>query len=109
MTEQSPADVFIVDNSNKRFKVLDYLAAWVDIAQSLDIATGYFEIGALRELEGKWQQFNPIRILLGDQVTRSTRDALLAGLPPAVECGTCILFVSLGIMPRSGGVFPFSF
>lgn len=47
MAEQSPADVFIVDNSQQRFKVLDYLAAWVDIARSFDIATGCFEIGAL--------------------------------------------------------------
>lgn len=47
---------------------------------SLDIATGYFEIGSLLRLDGRWQNLEKIRILMGDEVTRRTKDALMAGL-----------------------------
>src|SRR5438105_662250 len=40
-------ELFIVDNSDSEWKVRDYLKEWISIANSLDIATGYFEIGAL--------------------------------------------------------------
>ena len=40
-------DLFIVDNSDADWKVRDYLREWTDLAHSLGIATGYFEIGAL--------------------------------------------------------------
>lgn len=74
-------DLFIVDNSNSKHQVLDYLHEWTQIPQnSLDIATGYFEIGSLLRLEGQWQKLDKIRILMGDEVTRRTKDALLAGL-----------------------------
>lgn len=51
-------DLFIVDNSDAEWKVKDYLREWTDIARSFDIATGYFEIGALLALEGEWQSSN---------------------------------------------------
>jgi len=38
-------DLFIVDNSDKEWKVLQYLKKWADISSSFDIATGYFETG----------------------------------------------------------------
>ncbi len=73
-------DLFIVDNSDADWKVLDYLREWSDIAQSVDIATGYFEIGALLALDGQWQKLEQLRILMGDEVSKRTKKALLAGV-----------------------------
>ena len=73
-------DLFIVDNSDSEWKVLRYLQEWTDIAQRFDIATGVFEIGGLLGLDGKWQQLEKIRILMGGDVTGRTRKALLDGL-----------------------------
>lgn len=71
---------FIVDNSDKDWKVRDYLHQWCDIARSFDIATGYFDIGALLALAGKWQQLDNIRILMGDEVSKRTKNAFEEGL-----------------------------
>lgn len=35
-------DLFIVDNSDEEWKVLNYLAEWSEISNKFDIATGYF-------------------------------------------------------------------
>ena len=45
-------DLFIVDNSDEDWKVLNYLAEWSEIPHKFDIATGSFEIGALLALDG---------------------------------------------------------
>jgi superfamily II DNA or RNA helicase len=73
-------DVFIVDNSDKDWKVLRYLKDWTEIARAFDIATGYFEIGSLIKLDGGWQKLEKIRILMGDEVSHRTRKTLLAGI-----------------------------
>jgi superfamily II DNA or RNA helicase len=73
--ERSGADLFIVDNSEADWKVADYLREWASISHQFDIATGYFEIGALLALEGEWQKLNKIRLLMGDEVSRRTKDA----------------------------------
>jgi len=44
------SDLFVVDNSDEDWKVQRYLHDWCQISRSLDIATGYFEIGALLSL-----------------------------------------------------------
>ena len=49
----SGSDLFIVDNSDNDWKVKDYLHEWADIATKFDVATGYFEIGALLALDGQ--------------------------------------------------------
>ena len=49
-----------VDNSNKEWKVCNYLSEWVDNTKSFDIATGYFEIGALLALDGQWQKLEKL-------------------------------------------------
>ena len=41
------SDLFIVDNSDADWKVRNYLTEWCGLAKTIDIATGYFEIGAL--------------------------------------------------------------
>lgn len=78
MAEESKGrELFIVDNSTQRWTGLRYLEEWTAIARAFDIATGYFEIGALLALDGKWQSLDKIRILMGTEVTYRTRQALL--------------------------------
>lgn len=72
---RSGGNLFIVDNSVSRWTGLDYLREWTELARSFDVATGFFEIGALLALDGKWQQLDKIRILMGDQVSLKTRRA----------------------------------
>lgn len=70
-------DLFIVDNSVSGWTGLRYLEEWSGIAKTFDIATGFFELGALLALEGKWQGLEKIRILMGAETTHRTRKALL--------------------------------
>ncbi len=76
-TESRGRDLFIVDNSVSGWTGLRYLEEWSGIAKSFDIATGYFEIGSLLALDGKWQSLEKIRILMGAEMTHRTRKALL--------------------------------
>jgi superfamily II DNA or RNA helicase len=70
-------ELFIVDNSVSGWTGLRYLEEWSSIAKAFDIATGYFEIGALLALDGKWQGLDKIRILMGAEITYRTRKAIL--------------------------------
>ena len=73
-------ELFIVDNSKKGWSVEKYLHEWCDISERFDIATGYFEIGAFLALDGQWQKLDKIRILMGDEVSKRTKQAFVAGL-----------------------------
>src|SRR5688572_18103289 len=73
-------DLFIVDNSDTDWKVRDYLQEWSEISDRFDIATGGLEIGALLALDGYWQKLDKLRILMGNEVTKRTKKALLAGV-----------------------------
>ena len=75
--ESKGRELFIVDNSVSGWTGLRYLEEWSGIARAFDIATGYFEIGALLALDGKWQGLDKIRILMGAETTHRTRKALL--------------------------------
>lgn len=44
--------LFIVDNSEGGRTGLDYLREWSELASSIDIATGYFEIGSMLDRDG---------------------------------------------------------
>jgi len=77
---KSGGELFIVDNSETEWKGLRYLQDWTEIASAFDIATGFFEIGSLLALDGKWQKLDKMRILMGDQATARTRQAILEGL-----------------------------
>src|SRR5437867_2414701 len=79
-SKRQGGDLFVVDNSDGEWKVLNYLREWTEIAHTFDIATGYFEIGALLALDGQWQKLDKLRILMGDEVTKRTKKALLAGI-----------------------------
>ena len=70
-------DLFIVDNSVSGWTGLRYLDEWSSIAKAFDIATGYFEIGSLLALDGKWQRLDKIRILMGAETTQQTGRVLL--------------------------------
>ena len=77
---KSGGELFIVDNSDEAWKGLKYLQDWTEIASAFDIATGYFEIGSLLALDGKWQKLDKIRILMGNEVSARTRQAILDSL-----------------------------
>ena len=76
-SDPKAGDLFIVDNSISGWTALRYLREWCGIARSFDIATGYFEIGSLLQLEGHWQKLEKIRILMGAEMMQRTRKALL--------------------------------
>ena len=82
-TSISGSELFIVDNSDQEWKVMRYLRDWCQISKQIDIATGYFEIGSLLSLDGEWQKVDKIRILMGDEVSRRTRQAFELGLHSA--------------------------
>ena len=75
--ETKGRELFIVDNSVSGWTGLRYLEEWSSIAKAFDIATGYFEIGSLLALDGKWQKLDNIRILMGAEITQRTRKAIL--------------------------------
>ena len=74
------SELFIVDNSADDWKALRYLHDWCQISKAIDIATGYFEIGALLGLGQEWQKVDKIRILMGDEVSKRTKKAFQSGL-----------------------------
>ncbi|MEK7995123.1 MAG: phospholipase D-like domain-containing protein, partial [Planctomycetota bacterium] len=78
------SDLFVVDNSDEEWKVVRYLREWAQISTAFDIATGFFEIGALLSLDGEWQKLDKIRILMGAETTKRTRQALLEALKTSV-------------------------
>ncbi len=79
--QRKSSDLFVVDNDDLvECKVAWYLSQWCDIARTLDIASGYFEIGALLDLDGQWQKLEQIRILMGDEVSKKTKQAFEAAL-----------------------------
>lgn len=69
-------DLYIVDNSTDDHSVKKYLTEWCSISKQMDIATGYLEIGGLLSLDAHWQQLDKIRIILGNEMTKRTKDVL---------------------------------
>ena len=77
---KSASELFIVDNGDADWKVRNYLTDWCDLSSSIDVATGYFEIGALLSLKDSWQKVDTIRLLMGDEVSKRTKKAFEEGL-----------------------------
>lgn len=77
--------LFIVDNGISGRSGLDYLREWSELASTIDIASGFFEIGALLDLDGHWQKFEKIRILMGDEISHRTKKALLVAVRQRAE------------------------
>lgn len=72
--------IFIIDNSAPERKVLHCFQQWRLTSQAVDIATGFFEIGGLLALDDAWQTVPTIRILMGNEVSRRTKQAFETGL-----------------------------
>jgi len=86
MTSDShSSELFIVDNSVSGWTGLRYLEQWCAFARMFDIATGYFEIGALLVLNENWQKLDKIRILMGADTTQKTRKVLLQSIQSKVH------------------------
>lgn len=84
-TSLAGSELFIVDNSDEDWKAARYLRDWCQISSAIDVATGYFEIGALLALDGEWQKVDRIRILMGDEVSRRTKKAFEEVMARVVE------------------------
>lgn len=69
-------NLYIVDNASEAQSVKNYLSQWCDVSKQMDIATGYLEIGGLLELDTNWQKLDKIRIILGNEVTKRTKDVI---------------------------------
>lgn len=74
----------ILDNRESN-TVLEALKRLLPESQSLDVATGYFEIGSLLALDGYWNALASIRLLMGDETTRRTRQELVDALRVASQ------------------------
>ena len=85
MSETDGGNLFIVDNSVSGWTGLEYLRQWSDLARSFDIATGFFEIGALLALHGDWQKLEKIRLLMGDEVSLRTKAVFTEALRKRVD------------------------
>ena len=80
MSNKTGSELFLVDNSDSDWKVLRYLREWCQLSKSMDIATGYFEIGSLLALDDEWQKVDHIRLLMGDEVSKRTKIAFEKGV-----------------------------
>jgi len=83
--EKSGDGLFIVDNSEPGWTGLSHLAAWAASSRVMDIATGYFEVGALTALDGKWQSLQKIRILMGADTNHRSRKVMLEAVAARVK------------------------
>ena len=69
-------NLYIVDNSTEQQSVKEYLTDWCKVSKQMDIATGYLEIGGLLALDTHWQKMDKIRIILGNEMTKRTKDVM---------------------------------
>jgi hypothetical protein len=84
-TSLTGSELFIVDNSDTDPKVLKYLHDWCEISNAIDIATGCFEIGSLLALRDEWQKVDKIRVLMGDKVSKRTKNAFVEAVGRATK------------------------
>ena len=68
--------LYYVDNSLDYWNMRDYLCEWCKVSKQMDVATGYLEIGGLLDLDRSWQKLDKIRIILGDEVTKRTKEVI---------------------------------
>lgn len=69
----------IIDNRGNN-TVLEALKNLLPESKSLDVATGYFEIGSLLSLDEYWNGLEKIRIVMGDEATKRTKNELVQAL-----------------------------
>ena len=85
-------NLYIVDNSTEEQSVKQYLRDWCNVSKQMDIATGYLEIGGLLSLDTYWQKVDKIRIILGNEMTKRTKEvidevvaSLLKGIKESID------------------------
>lgn len=69
-------NLYIVDNSEEKQSVKEYLTQWCKVSKQMDIATGYLEIGGFLCLDTHWQKLDKIRIILGNEMTKRTKNII---------------------------------
>lgn len=69
----------IIDNRDKN-TVLNALQRILPNLKKMDVATGVFEIGSFLQLEPFWQTPEQIRILMGNETTRTTKKVIIEAL-----------------------------
>ena len=69
----------VIDNTVNN-SVQKMFEQWFKETKCLRIATAFFEIGSLLALDGEWQKIDSIRILMGDEIAKRTRNELIASL-----------------------------
>ena len=74
----------ILDNRESN-TVLEALKRLLPESKTLDVATGYFEIGSLLALDTFWNGLEKIRLVMGDEMTKRTRRELIEGLRKSSE------------------------
>ena len=84
---RSGTELFIVDNSDQDWKVLQYLHDWCQLSEAMDVAVGYFEIGPLLALDGEWQKVDRFRFLMGNEVSQRTKRAFAGKLRHVAYAG----------------------
>ena len=72
----SHSDLYIADNATDDQSVKTYLREWCSVSKQIDIATGYLEIGGLLALDTEWQKLDKIRIILGNEMTKRTKEVI---------------------------------
>ncbi|MGE5563618.1 MAG: helicase-related protein [Bacillota bacterium] len=85
LSARTGSELFIVDNSDDDWKAQRYLRDWCELSKSFDVATAYWEVGSLLALEGEWQKLDHLRILMGDEVSRRTKQAFEKALRARLE------------------------
>jgi len=69
----------VIDNRGEN-TLLALLKSLLPQAVSLDIATGYFEIGSLLALQNSWRYLKNLRVILGDETSKRTRRELIESI-----------------------------
>ena len=69
----------IIDNRDPN-TALESLKRLLPESKTLDVATGYFEIGSLLALDSFWNTLESVRILMGDETQRRTKKELVESL-----------------------------
>ncbi len=78
--DTSGGELFIIDNSDKEWKVLRYLRDWAEISKKFSVAIAFLEVGALLALDSQWQKQDRLRISMGPDFPCRTKETLLAGI-----------------------------
>jgi hypothetical protein len=78
------ATPLLIDNTSDS-NVLDALKIELKKSETLDVATGTFEVGSLMALDGIWQKISEIRLIMGDDTSKTTKITLVDALKNVVN------------------------